>query len=75
MSSLKQTGTISDNQPWQPDAEIRHSIFGVGRVIEVNDSNFVILFDSEHGVKRFARTEQVRHLFEVLQSPNLLKQQ
>ncbi|MET4694770.1 ATP-dependent helicase [Endozoicomonas lisbonensis] len=64
LSSLNQTGMISDNEPWQPDARVRHSIFGVGKVIEVNDSNFVILFDSQHGVKRFARTEQVRHLFE-----------
>ena len=64
LSSLHQTSMASDNEPWQPDARVRHSIFGVGRVIEVNDSNFVILFDSQHGVKRFARTEQVRHLFE-----------
>lgn len=63
-STLKQKQTSADDFPWYKDASIRHSIFGTGRVIEVNDSSFVILFDNQHGVKRFALTEQVRHLFE-----------
>ena len=64
LSTLGQKKTSADDFPWYKDASIRHSIFGTGRVIEVNDSNFVILFDNQHGVKRFARTEQIRHLFE-----------
>ena len=58
---IKDRGT---NMPWQENARLRHTIFGVGRVIEVNDSNFIVLFDSQHGVKRFACNEQVLHLFE-----------
>ncbi|WP_062269747.1 ATP-dependent helicase [Endozoicomonas arenosclerae] len=52
--------------PWQVNRRLRHSIFGKGRVVEVNDTNFVIVFDKQHGVKRFARTEQVLHLFEPI---------
>ncbi|MGI9275334.1 MAG: ATP-dependent helicase [Endozoicomonas sp.] len=52
--------------PWQAKARVRHSIFGDGRVSEVNDSSFVISFDNHHGVKRFARREEVRHLFKLL---------
>ncbi|MBO9496642.1 ATP-dependent helicase [Thalassotalea sp. G20_0] len=53
--------------PWQLKAIIDHAIFGRGEVIEVNDRNFSIRFDSrQHGVKRFARIEEVRHLFSVL---------
>ncbi|WP_066016674.1 ATP-dependent helicase [Endozoicomonas atrinae] len=53
--------------PWQLRAVIDHAIFGRGEVIEVNDSNFSIRFDSrQHGIKRFARIEEVRHLFRVL---------
>lgn len=57
---------VSANDPWRLNARIRHSIFGEGKVIEVNDTNFIILFAGHHGVKRFARNDQVRHLFEVL---------
>ena len=66
LNSLSPSANGVNDEPWQLHATIRHSIFGPGRVIELNDSNFVIQFDSPHGVKRFARTEQVRHLFEVL---------
>ena len=55
-----------EDAPWKVHRQLRHTIFGEGKVIEVNDSNFVILFNSEHGVKRFARSSQVLHLFEVL---------
>lgn len=59
-------GTSCDG-PWQLRAIIDHAIFGRGEVIEVNDSNFSIRFDSrQHGVKRFAKIEEVRHLFSVL---------
>ncbi|WP_419535578.1 ATP-dependent helicase [Endozoicomonas sp.] len=60
-------GSASDG-PWQLKAIIDHAIFGRGEVIEVNDSNFSIRFDSrQHGVKRFARIEEVRHLFRTVQ--------
>ncbi|AMO56334.1 hypothetical protein GZ77_05935 [Endozoicomonas montiporae] len=66
LSSLNTNATGDSHAPWQKNARIRHSIFGSGRVIEVNDSNFVIFFDDQqYGVKRFARTDQVRHLFEI----------
>ncbi|MRI34774.1 hypothetical protein EOPP23_17470 [Endozoicomonas sp. OPT23] len=52
------------SMPWQENSRLRHSIFGEGKVIEVNDNNFVVLFDREYGVKRFACSEQVLHLFE-----------
>lgn len=59
-------GVCSDG-PWQLRAIIDHAIFGRGEVIEVNDSNFSIRFDSrQHGIKRFARIEEVRHLFRVV---------
>ncbi|MFK0573681.1 ATP-dependent helicase [Endozoicomonas sp.] len=59
-------GTSRDG-PWQLRAIIDHAIFGRGEVIEVNDSNFSIRFDSrQHGVKRFAKIEEVRHLFRVM---------
>ncbi len=58
---------IDDSTPWQLQRSIRHAIFGEGKVIEVNDSNFVIQFrKKEFGTKRFARHEGVRHLFELL---------
>ena len=56
-----------DDTPWQLGIVIDHSIFGRGRVIEVNDDNFSIRFDSQqHGVKRFARKAQIRHLFRTV---------
>ncbi|WP_257263571.1 ATP-dependent helicase [Endozoicomonas sp. ONNA2] len=59
--------SIPSDAPWQLKAIINHTIFGRGEVIEVNDRNFSIRFDShQHGVKRFARIEEVRHLFSVL---------
>ncbi|WP_252179637.1 ATP-dependent helicase [Endozoicomonas sp. 4G] len=57
---------VPENAPWQLNRRVKHSIFGKGKVIEVNDTNFVILFDRQHSVKRFARNEQVLHLFELL---------
>lgn len=57
---------VPENAPWQVNRRLKHSIFGEGKVIEVNDTNFVILFDRQHSVKRFARNEQVLHLFELL---------
>ncbi|WP_051786425.1 ATP-dependent helicase [Endozoicomonas numazuensis] len=57
---------VLEEAPWQVNRRLNHSIFGQGKVIEVNDTNFVILFDKQHGVKRFARNEQVLHLFELL---------
>lgn len=57
----------SGDTPWQLRAVVQHAIFGRGEVIEVNDSNFSIRFDHRHhGVKRFARIPEVRHLFTVL---------
>ncbi|WP_299732502.1 ATP-dependent helicase [uncultured Endozoicomonas sp.] len=54
----------SPNGPWQLRAIIHHAIFGRGEVIEVNDSNFSVRFDSrQHGVRKFARIEEIRHLF------------
>ena len=56
-----------DDSPWQLGIDIDHSIFGRGRVIEVNDANFSIRFDNQqHGVKRFARKAQIRHLFRTV---------
>lgn len=56
-----------DDSPWQLGIVIDHSIFGRGRVIEVNDENFSIRFDSQqHGVKRFARKAEIRHLFRTV---------
>lgn len=66
LGSLSPGATSKNDEPWQLHATIHHSIFGPGQVIELNDSNFVIQFDSQHGVKRFVRTEQIKHLFEVL---------
>ncbi|WP_257282753.1 ATP-dependent helicase [Endozoicomonas sp. SESOKO1] len=64
--ALNDRGIPSDG-PWQLNAIIDHAIFGRGQVIEVNDRNFSIRFDNrQHGVKRFARIEEVRHLFSVL---------
>ncbi|WP_422133999.1 MULTISPECIES: ATP-dependent helicase [unclassified Endozoicomonas] len=57
---------VPENAPWQLNRRLKHSIFGKGKVIEVNDTNFVILFDSENSVKRFARNQQVLHMFELL---------
>ncbi|USE34247.1 ATP-dependent helicase [Endozoicomonas sp. SCSIO W0465] len=60
-------GDTPADGPWQLKAVINHAIFGRGEVIEVNDRNFSIRFDSrQHGIKRFARIEEVRHLFSVL---------
>ena len=59
----------SDDSPWQLGVAIDHAIFGRGQVIEVNDNNFSIRFDSQqHGVKRFARKAELRHLFRTVAS-------
>ena len=59
--------SLGDDSPWQLGIDIDHSIFGRGRVIEVNDANFSIRFDNQqHGVKRFARKAQIRHLFRTV---------
>ena len=58
---------LDTDAPWQQNRRLRHAIFGDGRVTQVNDSSFVISFDRrEFGSKRFARQEQVKHLFEVI---------
>ena len=57
----------SDDSLWQLGVAIDHAIFGRGQVIEVNDNNFSIRFDSQqHGVKRFARKAELRHLFRTV---------
>ena len=54
-------------EPWQLRAVIDHAIFGRGQVIEVNDSNFSIRFHNrQHGVKRFAKINDIRHLFNTV---------
>ena len=59
--------TPDDDSPWQLGIVIDHSILGRGRVIEVNDANFSIRFDNQqHGVKRFARKAEIRHLFRTV---------
>ena len=74
-STLKKTGkpkvplqsVLTDDGPWQIERRVRHAIFGEGRVTEVNDSSFVILFDRrEFGVKRFAKHNEVKHLFKMI---------
>ena len=58
---------LAEDSPWQMERRVRHAIFGDGRVTQVNDSNFVILFDRrEFGTKRFAKHEEVKHLFELI---------
>ncbi|OED45627.1 hypothetical protein ACH42_04925 [Endozoicomonas sp. (ex Bugula neritina AB1)] len=58
---------LTDDAPWQIKRRVRHAIFGEGRVTQVNDANFVIQFDRrEFGAKRFAKHEEVKHLFELI---------
>lgn len=58
---------LSDDDPWQMKRRVRHAIFGDGQVTQVNDANFVIQFERrEFGTKRFARHDEVKHLFELL---------
>ncbi len=67
-SSPKCSSQSNDDGPWQLKTVIDHAIFGRGQVIEVNDSNFSIRFDNQqHGVKRFARIAEIRHLFRLAQ--------
>ena len=58
---------LTDDGPWQLQRRVRHAIFGDGQVTQVNDNNFVVLFDrQEFGAKRFARHDDVKHLFEMI---------
>ncbi len=60
------SATENNDDLWRPSAIIDHAIFGRGEVVEVNDANFSVRFDNhQHGIKRFARIAQIRHLFRV----------
>ncbi len=56
--------TSGSSMPWKENSRLKHSIFGEGRVIEMSDSSFIVLFDNQYGVKRFACSERILHLFE-----------
>ena len=57
--------------PWELNALVRHTILGDGKVIEVKDNSFAIDFDNHNGIKRFVRSEGIRHLFQRLSPPSL----
>ena len=57
--------TLQEDAPWQLHRTIKHSIFGEGKVTQVNDDHFVITFSrKDYGSKRFARNRDIVHLFE-----------
>ena len=56
---------LPEDAPWQLNRRIKHSIFGEGKVTQVNDDSFVITFvRGEYGSKRFARNRDIVHLLE-----------
>ncbi len=63
-AAVNSATTVASDEPWQLKARIEHSIFGIGRVTQVNDTNFMVSFENrQFGVKRFARHPDVKHLF------------